>query len=83
MMLRVRAPDVVIASRLVARSRRGTTVLVRTPLELIRVLDDHASISTAVLGDAFEDRAMTAFLRETYPRLRLVTVHRGAEEVEN
>ena len=69
------APSVVIATRAARSEGRPASVVVRTPLELIRALDDHDSIATAVLADDFALDVVEEFLRETYPRLRLETLH--------
>lgn len=69
------APSVVIATRVARSACRPASVIVRTPLELIRALDDHDSIATAVLADDFAGAVVEEFLRETYPRLRLETLH--------
>lgn len=68
------APSVVIATRTAGGTDRPSSVVVRTPLELIRVLDDHDTIATAVLADDFAGEGVEDFLRETYPRLRLLTM---------
>ena len=76
--MRTSTPSVVIATRAATGDRRRSSVVVRTPLELILALDDQPSIGTAVLADDFAEGAVAAFLRETYPGLRLVTL-RGRE----
>jgi hypothetical protein len=70
-----RGPYVVIATGSGQRSRRRDSIIVRTPLDLIRTLDNVRTISIAILADRFaEDRAVAAFLRDAYPDLRLATV---------
>jgi hypothetical protein len=51
------------------------SIVVRTPFELIRALEENASISTAILADIFAGELVIAtFLRQQYPHLQLVTV---------
>ncbi|NVB81407.1 MAG: hypothetical protein HOV81_23630 [Kofleriaceae bacterium] len=51
------------------------SIVVRTPFELIRALEENASISTAILADVFAGELVIArFLRQQYPHLQLVTV---------
>lgn len=70
------APSVVIATRALKGSSRVTgSIVVRTPFELIRALEENASISTAILADIFAGELVIAnFLRQRYPHLQLVTV---------
>lgn len=70
------APGVVIATRaLKGSSRMSGSIVVRTPFELIRALEENASISTAILADIFAGELVIAnFLRQQYPHLQLVTV---------
>lgn len=70
------APAVVIATRsLKGSARMSGSIVVRTPFELIRALEENASISTAILADIFAGELVIAnFLRQQYPHLQLVTV---------
>lgn len=70
------APSVVIATRaLKGNARMSGSIVVRTPFELIRALEENASISTAILADLFAGELVIAnFLRQQYPHLQLVTV---------
>jgi hypothetical protein len=73
---RLTAPSVVIATRaLKGNARMSGSIVVRTPFELIRALEENASISTAILADIFAGELVIAsFLRQQYPHLQLVTV---------
>jgi hypothetical protein len=70
------APAVVIATRaLKGNARMSGSIVVRTPFELIRALEENASISTAILADIFAgELAIANFLRQQYPHVQLVTV---------
>ncbi len=71
----VNAPSVVIATRALNGSRVSGSIVVRTPFELIRALEENASISTAILADVFAgENVIARFLRQQYPHLQLVTV---------
>jgi hypothetical protein len=78
------APSVVIATRALKDDSPSTgSIIVRTPFELIRALEEHASISTAVLADIFAGELVIArFLRQQYPHLKLVTVPGNYSEEE-
>lgn len=70
------ATSVVIATRaLKDDSRTIGSMIVRTPFELIRALEENMSISTVILADIFAGELVIArFLRQVYPHLTLVTV---------
>jgi hypothetical protein len=74
---------VVMTTAPIDETRRGgdDTVLVATPLDLIRVLEGcQDGIVTVVLTERFAaDPELSAFLRETYPRVELVVERARAE----
>jgi hypothetical protein len=70
-------PSIVVASRHASEifdAHRGQRV-VRTRLELIDALLGSSSIATVVLVDVFaRERAVAAFLRESYPWVHVITI---------
>jgi hypothetical protein len=62
-----------------ARHASSDVVVVATPLDLIRELeDDHQLTLTVVLTGAYaRNRDFTAFLLELYPMVRVVAGHTG------
>ena len=79
------APSVVIATRALKDDSRTTgSIIVRTPFELIRALEENVSISTVILADVFAgERVIARFLGQVYPHLTVVPVPGEHVDVED
>ena len=65
---------IIIASTVLPDRQPGDCAVVRTPLDLIQVLDARPEVGTVILADAFAQSGVRDFLRDEYPTLRIVSM---------